>query len=48
MHRHPYYAALLEGHFPVADRVFDTSFTLPLTSGMSLDDGAYVVDTLAP
>ena len=48
VHRQPYHAAILSGDFPVADRIFDTSFTLPLTNGMSLDDAAYVVETLAP
>ena len=34
VHQQPYHSKFLTGNFPVADRVFDTSFTLPLNNGM--------------
>ena len=45
VHRQPYHGGFLGGDFPVADRVFDTSFTLPLNNAMTLDDAAFVVES---
>lgn len=45
VHRQPYHSGFLSGDFPVADRVFDTSCTLPLNNGMTLDDAAFVVES---
>ena len=45
VHQQPYHSKLMGGEFPVADRVFDTGFTLPLNNSMSLDDAAFVVET---
>ena len=42
VHQQPYHSKFLTGNFPVADRVFDTSFTLPLNNGMTLDDAEFV------
>lgn len=43
VHQQPYHGKFLTGHFPVADHVFNTSFTLPLNNGMTLDDAEFVV-----
>ncbi len=42
VHQQPYHSKFLTGNFPIADHVFDTSFTLPLNNGMTLDDAVFV------
>ena len=48
VHRQPFHADKVSGDFPEADRIYDTSFTLPLTNGMTLEDAKYVVETMSP
>ena len=42
VHQQPYHSKFLTGNFPVADHVFDTSFTLPLNNGMTLKEAEFV------
>lgn len=46
LHRHSFWAQVVEGHFPVADAWSDTEVSLPIFPGMTTEERTWVVSSI--